>query len=127
MTREPYEIESRDYGSYRRLAPGTDAAHHEAAATAFGVPAPGAGDAYLVGGEAPLAAAPVAAGWVDPREVRRRKLYLVLLGVATVIAGLVFTFGIIAFDTDAPAPNPSSDVPAPALDENGNVNPAEGL
>lgn len=126
MAREPYEVSggSTGYGSYRTRG-GQGGPRSEAAATTFG-PASGP-DGYLVGGEAPLDSAPVAAGYVDPREAGRRRILVIALAVASVVALLVFVLGMVVFGTEAPNENPSPDVPEPALDENGNVNPSEGL
>lgn len=127
MARKPYEVSGGGTGYGFSRARGDQAGpRSEAAATTFAGSA-SRPDGYLVGGEAPLDSAPVVAGRVDPREAGRRRILVIALAIASVVAVIALLAGMFVFGTEAPSENPSQDVPAPALDENGNVNPAEGL
>jgi hypothetical protein len=126
MAGEPYEVGGggAGYSSYYGREQRRPAS--EVAATTFASSRTGT-DGYVVGGEAPLEAAPVAEGHVDPREAKRRRVLLVALAVSAAVAAIVLVVGLVVFKTEAPSDNPTQEVPQPALDEDGNVNPAEGL
>lgn len=121
MSNDPYEVVGggTGYGAYHRRTRQPRPARDEAAATvACGGPVPAVLDGgYMVGGEAPLEAAPVAEGFVGPEERKRRKLLVIVLAVAAAAATVVFVVGQFVFKPESPSPTPSE--PLPTLPESG--------
>lgn len=121
MSNDPYEVVGggTGYGAYHRRTREQRPARHEAAATVVGAGlVPTALDGgYVVGGEAPLEASPVAEGFVGPEERKRRKLLVIVLAVAAVVAAVVFVVGQFVFKPESPSPTPSE--PLPTLPESG--------
>lgn len=121
MSNDPYEVVGggAGYGAYhRRRREPRPASEEAAAAVAYGHPVPaGVDGGYMVGGEAPLEAAPMVEGFVAPEERRRRKLLVVVLAVAAGVAAVVLVVGQIVFKPESPSPSPSE--PLPTLPESG--------